>query len=318
MFAFVFPGQGSQYVGMGKDLYDTFPIAKDIFQEVDETLKQNLSKIIFNGPELDLRLTENAQPALMAVSYAVQQVLAKEFNVPLTKASFIAGHSLGEYSALCSGGVFSLEATARLLKKRGQAMQKAVPVGMGGMVALIGATPDQAQDLVIKTRAAHEKEAFICDIANDNAPGQIVISGHGEAMKTAIDIASDLKIKRAVYLPVSAPFHSSLMGPAAELMELALKEESVRQLPIVPLVSNVTATPLTQIDDVKPRLVDQVTGKVRWVESMTYMINNGVSHVIELGAGKVLSNLMKRIDKSIESSSVESPRDIEDLAKKIG
>ncbi len=314
MYAFLFPGQGSQYIGMGQSLFDAFSEAKEVFQEVDDTLEQNLSKLMFSGDEADLKLTENTQPALMAVSLAVQRVLHSQFNTPLTRAAYTAGHSLGEYAALCATGVYSLDATARLLKKRGQAMQKAVPVGKGGMAALIGATIEQAEEIALKAQEQHQDQAMICEVANDNAPGQIVISGHADAIKSAIEIAKEMAIKRALPLPVSAPFHSSLMGPAVEDMKFALREETIRHMPLIPVVSNVTATPLENETQVSQRLLDQITGRVRWVESMGYIADQGVTHYIELGAGKVLSGLMKRINKEAIAISVETPDDIEDLA----
>ena len=316
MISFLYPGQGSQYIGMGQTLYDTFSDAKDVFQEVDETLKQNLSKLMFSGDESDLKLTENAQPALMAVSIAVQRVLETQFNTPVNTAKYVAGHSLGEYAALCATGVFSLDATARLLKIRGHSMQKAVPVGMGGMAALIGASLEQAQEIVQKAAEKTRDNACICEIANDNAPGQIVISGHSEAIKAAIDIAKEVGIKRALPLPVSAPFHSSLMAPAREPMALALKEESIRQMPLTSVVSNVSATPIESIEDIHSRLLDQITGRVRWVESMDYMIKNGVTTFVEVGSGKVLSGLMKRINKEMTAYSLETPDDLEAFAKR--
>ncbi len=316
--AFVFPGQGSQYIGMGQDLHNAFQSAKDVFQEVDETLKQNLSDLMFSGDETDLKLTENTQPALMAVSMAVVRVLEKEFGFTLKDhASFVAGHSLGEYAALCATGVYDLSATARLLQERGRAMQRAVPLGAGGMAALIGASMTEVEDLTKRVKEKHKNTSLICEVANDNAPGQIVISGHLEAIDTAIKIAKEMGIKRAIPLPVSAPFHSSLMESAAVEMKTALCKETIQCLPNIPLISNVTATPINEESQIEPRLIEQITGRVRWVDSINYILEHETTHIIELGSGKVLSGLMKRIQKNIPSLSLEKPKDIEDFCTEI-
>ncbi len=316
MKAFVFPGQGSQYIGMGRELHDTFSSAKEVFQEVDDVLDQKLSKLMFSGDEADLKLTHNTQPALMAVSLAIMRILEKDMGVELVKtAGFVAGHSLGEYSALCAAGVYSLAATTRLLRIRGNAMQKAVPAGKGGMAALIGATLEQAE--VLSKEAS--QGASLCEIANDNAPGQVVLSGHMDAIERALELAQDKErgIKRAILLPVSAPFHSSLMGPAAERMKDALGNEKIQALPSVTLISNVTATPLETREQLTQRLVDQITGRVRWVESMTYLAEQGLSEIIEVGAGKVLTGLMRRINKDVSAMSLETPADIDAFCQKL-
>jgi [acyl-carrier-protein] S-malonyltransferase len=304
--AFVFPGQGSQAVGLGQALAEVFPVARQTFQEIDDALGQHLSRVMFQGPEEDLRLTENAQPALMAVSLAVTRVLASEGNLTLAdKAAFVAGHSLGEYSALAAAGSLDLADAARLLRRRGQAMQAAVPVGEGAMAAILGLDLEAAQAV-----AAEAAESDVCAAANDNAPGQVVLSGHTAAIERAIEIAKAKGAKRAILLPVSAPFHCSLMAPAAEVMAEALSQVPV-QMPLVPLVANVTASHLSDPDEIRRKLVDQVTGMVRWRESIAYMVGQGVETVVELGAGKVLSGLCKRIDRSLAAQSVETPQEVE-------
>ncbi len=310
--AFVFPGQGSQAVGMGKDLADSFAEARAVFQEVDDALNQPLSQLMFEGPEDQLILTENAQPALMAVSMAVVRVLQGQGKVDLAKtAAFVAGHSLGEYSALAAVGTFSLADTARLLKLRGQSMQKAVPVGVGAMAALIGAEFEQAKEI-----AAEAAQGEVCEAANDNAPGQVVVSGHKTAVERAIKIASEKGIKRAVLLPVSAPFHCALMQPAADAMAEALAGVTMHN-PAVPLVANVTAATVTDAATIRDLLVKQVTGTVRWRESMLFMKANGVDTLVELGTGKVLSSMAKRIDKELAGVAVNSPADIEAFLKSL-
>ncbi len=308
--ALVFPGQGSQQVGMGKALYDAFPSARLVFEEVDETLKQRLSSVIFEGPEDALTLTENAQPAIMATSIAILRVLEKETGFkPSTYANYVAGHSLGEYTALCAAGTFSLADTARLLKLRGQAMQKAVPAGEGAMAAILGLEEDMVQEVV------NEASAFgVCAIANDNSPGQIVISGAIAAIEKAAVIAKDKGAKRAVLLPVSAPFHCPLMQPAARAMETALANTTMLP-PSVPLIANVTAQAVRDPAAIRALLVEQVTGRVRWRESMLTLAAEGVTSALEIGAGKVLTGLIKRTTKEIEASCITEPQDIESFAK---
>lgn len=304
--AFVFPGQGSQAVGMGRELAEAFAEARHVFQEVDEALKQNLSALMFDGPAGELTLTENAQPALMAVSMAVVRVLEGQGGIDLAKAAtFVAGHSLGEYSALAAAGTFSLADTARLLKLRGQSMQKAVPVGVGAMAALLGSEFEQAREI-----AAEAAEGQVCEAANDNGAGQVVVSGHKEAVERAIKLAGDRGIKRAMLLPVSAPFHCSLMQPAADAMAEALAKVAM-VAPKVPVVANVVASAVSDPDVIRDLLVRQVTGTVRWREGVLYMKDQGVGQLVELGAGKVLSGLAKRIDKELAGVAVGAPADIE-------
>lgn len=303
--AFVFPGQGSQAVGMGQELAANYAEAREVFAEVDEALSQKLSQLMFEGPEGDLTLTENAQPALMAVSMAVIRVLQKQGGFDLaTAAKFVAGHSLGEYSALCAAGTFTLADTARLLKLRGQAMQKAVPVGVGAMAALLGL--DFAAARAVAEEAA---QGQICTAANDNADGQVVVSGHAEAIERAIAVAGAKGAKRSVKLPVSAPFHCPLMQPAADAMREALA--GVKMLaPVVPLVANVTAVATSDVEVIRQQLVDQVCGTVRWRESVLFMKQQGVTELVECGAGKVLAGLTKRIDKEMTALSLGSSADI--------
>ncbi len=304
--AFVFPGQGSQAVGMGQALAEAFPVARHTFEEVDDALGQRLSRLMAEGPEEELRLTENAQPALMAVSLAVVRVLESEGNLRLAdRAAYVAGHSLGEYSALAAAGSLELGDAARLLRRRGQAMQQAVPVGEGAMAAVLGLDLEAAQEV-----AAEAAGDEVCSAANDNAPGQVVLSGHTAAVERAIEIAQAKGAKRAILLPVSAPFHCSLMAPAADVMAEALAEVALR-MPSVPLVANVTASHLSDPEEIRRKLVEQVTGMVRWRESVAYMAGQGVEKVVELGAGKVLSGLTKRIDRSLTALSVETPEQAE-------
>lgn len=311
-YAFTFPGQGSQAVGMGKDLAAAYPEARAVFQEVDEALNQRLSAIMFEGPEDILRLTENAQPALMAVSVAVMRVLAAKGIRLADHAAYVAGHSLGEYSALCAAGTFSLSDTARLLKTRGQAMQKAVPVGHGAMAALLGLDLETASAV-----AAEAGQGEVCDVANDNAPGQVVISGAVAAVERAVEIAKGKGAKRALLLPVSAPFHCSLMQPAADAMAAALGEVEM-QAPVVPLVANVLAAPVSDPAEIRQRLIEQVTGVVRWTESVTWLTHEGgVTHLYELGTGKVLTGLAKRINAEAAASAVGSPADIDALVAEL-
>ena len=308
--AFVFPGQGSQAVGMGADLAGAFATARDVFHEVDEALKQNLSKLMREGPESELVLTENAQPALMAVSIAVVRILEKDGGKPLSSlASHVAGHSLGEYSALTAAGALQLADTARLLKLRGQSMQKAVPVGEGAMAALLGIELEPAQE-ACKEAAQGE----VVTVANDNGGGQVVVSGHKGAVERAIETAKPRGAKRGMLLPVSAPFHCPLMKPAADAMQDALGKVTF-QTPLVPLVANVLAAEVTNPDAIKQRLVEQVTGMVRWRESVQYMKSQGVEALVECGTGKVLSGLVKRIDKEMTGLALNTPADIEAFLK---
>lgn len=310
MIAFLFPGQGSQSIGMGRDVYDAFRCARDVYQEVDEALKQNLTKIIFEGPEADLVLTENAQPALMTVSMALMRVLEKEGGLNLAQAaSYVAGHSLGQYSALCAAGSLSLSDTARLLKIRGQAMQQAVPVGKGAMAALLGLEMSVVEQIV---REAAQGQ--VCEIANDNSPGQVVISGHLEAVERAIALSKDHGAKRSLLLNVSAPFHCALMKPAQIRMEEAFQDIRVNNS-CLPVMDNVSAKAVKKGEELKALLIQQVTGRVRWRESIDLMANLGVTTTIEVGAGKVLTGLTKRIAPSLEAIALNTPYDIETYLK---
>ncbi|RMF12194.1 MAG: [acyl-carrier-protein] S-malonyltransferase [Alphaproteobacteria bacterium] len=310
--AFTFPGQGSQFVGMGKELAEAFAPARHVFEEVEEALKQKLTKLMFEGPEAELTLTENTQPALMAVSLAIVRTLEEEFDVtPGRAAKFVAGHSLGEYSALAAAGALSISDTARLLKRRGQAMQRAVPVGEGAMAALLGLNLEDAE-AIAKEASAGE----VCAAANDNADGQVVVSGHKAAVERAIELAREKGARRAVLLPVSAPFHCPLMQPAADEMAEALAEVSIEQ-PVVPVVANVTASAEDDPERIRALLVDQVTGMVRWRESVLYMAEQGVDTLVELGAGKVLSGLVRRINRDMKGVSVQTPDEMEAFAKSL-
>ncbi len=309
--ALVFPGQGSQAVGMGKELAEAFPTARRTFDEVDEALGQKLSQLMFEGPESDLILTENAQPALMAVSLAVARVLA-EGGFDLSKqAVFVAGHSLGEYSALAAAGAIAVPDAARLLKRRGQAMQRAVPVGVGAMAALLGLELDAAREI-----AAAAAQGQVCAAANDNGAGQVVVSGDKAAVERAIAIAAERGARRSMLLPVSAPFHCPLMAPAAEAMREALAGITV-SAPKVPVVANVTAEAVSDPDRIRALLVEQVTGLVRWRESVLYMKAQGVDQTVEVGSGKILSGLIRRIDKEVATTSVGTPADIDAFLKSL-
>jgi [acyl-carrier-protein] S-malonyltransferase len=311
--AFIFPGQGSQAVGMGADLADAFAAAREVFEEVDDALGQKLSKLMREGPIETLTLTENAQPALMAVSLAASRALEREFGVATQTASFVAGHSLGEYSALCAAGAFTLADTARLLRRRGQAMQRAVPVGEGAMAALIGPKTDLE---LAEASAAAGAEIGVCAVANDNNVGNVVISGDARAVERAIEKAKELGA-RAIPVNVSAPFHCPLMRPAADEMAEALAEIALAA-PATFLVANVTARPTNDPETIRRQLVEQVTGRVRWRESVAWMAEEaGVTRFVELGAGKVLTGMVKRIAPQAEALSVGGPADLEALAKTI-
>ncbi len=310
--AFVFPGQGSQDVGMGRALAETFAVAREVFDEVDEALGQKLSAIMWDGPKETLTLTENAQPALMAVSMAVVRVLEREKGIKLADtAKFVAGHSLGEYSALAAAGAFSLADTARLLKLRGQAMQAAVPVGQGAMVALLGVGLDVAEKV-----AAEAAQGDVCQVANDNEPTQVVLSGAKAAIDRVAEVGKAHGVRRAVPLPVSAPFHCALMQPAADAMAEALAKVTINK-PAVPVVANVVARAVDDPDEIRRLLVEQVTGTVRWRECVGYLAGNGITEVFELGSGKVLAGLAKRIEKSLEATSIGTPEDVEAALPKL-
>ncbi|HPF46148.1 MAG: ACP S-malonyltransferase [Alphaproteobacteria bacterium] len=310
--AFVFPGQGSQAVGMGKDLATSSAHARAVFQEVDDALGQKLSALMFEGPIEDLTLTYNAQPALMASSIAVVRVMENEFGLKIADlASFVAGHSLGEYSAHAAVGTISLSDTAKLLKLRGEAMQRAVPVGIGAMAAVMGAEFADVEEI-----AAEASQGQVCTAANDNADGQVVISGHKEAVERAMEIAKERGIKRAVLLPVSAPFHCPLMQPAADEMAVALNATTFNA-PQIPVITNVSAKAQKDPEVLREQLIDQITGRVRWRESVLEMGTLGVSEIVELGTGKVLSGLVRRINKDISASSLQTLEDIEAFAKEI-
>lgn len=305
--AFIFPGQGSQSVGMGKALADAFPVAREVFQEVDDALGEKLTALMWDGPMEELTLTANTQPALMAHSIAAMRVLESEAGAQIADARFVAGHSLGEYSALCAARAISLADTARLLRIRGEAMQAAVPVGEGAMAALIGVDLEGAQKAIDATSGGP------CEIANDNAPGQVVISGEKARVEAVCAGAKEFGAKIAKLLPVSAPFHSSLMAPAADRMAEALAEASV-VTPATTLIANVTAGPVSEPDDIRDSLVKQVTGRVRWTESVSKMAAEGCDTFVEVGAGKVLCGLVRRIEKGATTMNVGAPDDIETFA----
>jgi len=310
--AFVFPGQGSQAVGMGQELAAAFPIAKQVFEEIDAALDQPLTKLMFEGPEEDLTLTANAQPALMAVSMAIMRVLETEGGLNLgAAAKFVAGHSLGEYSALTAAKAFGITDAARILKARGTAMQEAVPVGEGTMAAIMGVEMDVAEEI-----AAEAAQGEVCTAANDNASGQIVLSGATAAIKRAVEIASEKGAKRSILLPVSAPFHCAMMAPAAEVMAAELAAIQIDE-PVVPVVANVTADAQSAPDEIRRLLVEQVTSRVRWRESVLYMKDNGVDTLVEIGTGKVLTGLARRIDRDLTGVSIQTPADIEEFLKTL-
>lgn len=303
--AFTFPGQGSQAVGMGKALAEAFPQARDVFAEVDEALGEKLSSIMWEGPAETLTLTENAQPALMAVSLAALRALEANGVESRSRVAYVAGHSLGEYSALAAAGTFKLADAARLLRIRGRAMQAAVPVGAGAMAALIGLDFAAADEI-----ARDAADGQVCEVANDNGAGQAVISGDRAAVERAVELAKERGARRAVLLPVSAPFHCALMAPAARAMEAALQEVELAA-PAVPLVANVVAGPISDPDEIRRRLVEQVTSMVRWRESITWLADSGVDLFVEIGAGKVLSGIAKRIVEGAETLTVGAPQDID-------
>lgn len=307
MRAFVFPGQGAQTIGMGRDLADTYPDAKAIFDEVDDALGEKLSTLIWEGEQDTLTLTQNAQPALMATSLAVMAALKSE-GVGVDAASFVAGHSLGEYSALAAAGAISVSDTARLLRARGLAMQEAVPVGVGAMAALLG-----LDFVTVQAVAAEAAGDEVCQAANDNDPGQVVVSGHKAAVERAVDLAKERGAKRAVLLPVSAPFHCALMEPAAEAMAVALDSVEI-QRPSVPLVANVRANAESDPTTIRSLLVEQVTGSVRWRESVSYMGAQGVTEIWEVGAGKALSGMIRRINRDIATRAIGTAADVKAAA----
>jgi len=310
--ALVFPGQGSQAVGMGRELAAAFPTARDTLEEIDEALHQRLSRLMFEGPESDLTLTENAQPALMAVGLAVMRVLERDGGLELRRdAAFVAGHSLGEYSALAAARALTLADAARLLKRRGLAMQRAVPVGEGAMAALLGLELEDVRKVV-----ADAAQGRVCACANDNGAGQVVVSGHADAVERAVALATEHGARRAIMLPVSAPFHCALMEPAAREMEAALAAVDLRE-PVVPLVANVSAAPVQDPDEIRALLVEQVTGLVRWRECVIAMREAGVEEIAELGTGRVLTGLVKRIDRELTATAVGTPAEIDAFLKRL-
>jgi [acyl-carrier-protein] S-malonyltransferase len=318
--AFVFPGQGSQAVGMGRDLAAAFAAARAVFEEVDETLKQKLSKLMFEGPAEELTLTANAQPALMAVSLAALRVLESEGGFTLReKAALVAGHSLGEYAALAAAGAFDIAAAAALLRRRGEAMQRAVPPGLGAMAALLGVEPDQAAEICAAAAPVPDSDPparEVIDPANDNGGGQVVVSGHRTAVERAVEIARARGIRRAMLLPVSAPFHCALMAPAAAVMAEALTETPPRP-PTVPVVANASAAKATDPDEIRDLLVRQVTATVRWRESVAAMTAMGIDSFVELGAGKVLGGLIRRIAPDAAVAAAGTPAEVEAVLKAL-
>lgn len=307
--AFIFPGQGAQFVGMGKELADTYASARTVFQEVDDALGENFSRLMWDGSEDDLKLTANTQPALMAVSVAVARALEAEFGILISSGKYVAGHSLGEYSALAAAGALSAGDAAKLLRFRGESMQKAVPAGEGAMAALLGATLEQAQ-------AACDASGGVCEIANDNAPGQVVLSGAKAAVERAAEWSKENGIKKAVLLPVSAPFHCSLMQPAADAMAKALGESKLLA-PCIPVYANVTAAPEIDPDQIRKLLVAQVTATVRWRESVEKMAAEGITNMVECGAGKVLTVMNRRTAKAINGTALGTPSDLEAFATSL-
>ena len=304
--AFIFPGQGAQFVGMGKELAEAFASARAVFEEVDEALGEKFSDLIWNGSEDDLKLTANTQPALMAVSLAAARALEAEFGISIASGKYVAGHSLGEYSALAAAGALSAGDAAKLLRFRGESMQKAVPAGEGAMAALLGATIEQAE-------AACAEADGVCEVANDNAPGQVVLSGSKEAVERAAEWSKANGIKKAVLLPVSAPFHCSLMQPAADAMKAALAETKL-VAPCIPVFANVTAAPVSDPDTIRNLLVEQVTARVRWRESVELMAGEGITDMVELGAGKVLTVMNRRTVKELNGVALGTPSDLESFA----
>lgn len=318
--AFMFPGQGSQAVGMGQNLRNNFQEARDVFAEVDAALGQNLSQLISEGPIETLTLTENTQPALLAVSIATLRVVEREAGMPIHKmAHFVAGHSLGEYSALAASGALGLSDAAKLLKIRGRAMQDAVPTGVGAMAAILGLTLEQVADVVqqsLEDTKGQNKKADICTIANDNAAGQVVVSGHANAVDQAIQRAKAQGARGAVLLPVSAPFHCPLMQPAADIMQETLAHTTIVP-PTPPVIANIHATPVTEPEHIRTGLVDQICGRVRWRESVMYLADQKIDTLVELGAGKVLTNLTRRIDKNLTAIALHTAEDITGFLQKM-